>query len=75
MIDVEFTFLSKMTFFDCKLNFMKAPSWFMNLPTNVIKVFYQFHEPFKLVHDSSKPIGHVAHLDFHDSGPLPLATS
>ena len=36
---------------------------------------YHFHETCKLVHDSSEPIWHVAHLNFHDSGPLPLATS
>ena len=34
----------------------------MNLPINVVLVFYQFHEPFKLVHDSSKLTWHVAYL-------------
>ena len=36
----------------------------MNHPTNVTKVFYQFYEPFKLGHDSSKPTWRVAHLNF-----------
>jgi hypothetical protein len=36
----------------------------MNLPTHVTGVFYQFHEPSKLVHDSSKPTSNVAHLNF-----------
>lgn len=47
----------------------------MNIPTNVTMVFYHFHEPSKLVHDSSRPTRHVANLKFHDSGPLPLVTS
>ena len=43
---------------------MKVPSYFMNLPTDFTVVCYQFHEPSKLVHDSSKPTLHVAHLNF-----------
>ena len=37
---------------------------FMDLLTHVIRMFYQFHKPSKLVHDSSKPTLHVAHLKF-----------
>ena len=47
-----------------KVNFMKGLSYFMNLPTHVTRVFDQFHEPSKLVHDSSKPTWHVANLNF-----------
>ena len=32
--------------------------------TNVPRVFYQFHKPSKLVHDSTILTWHVAHLNF-----------
>jgi hypothetical protein len=34
---------------------MKVPHYFMSLPTHVIGVYYQFHEPSKLVHDFFVP--------------------
>ena len=44
---------------------MEVPSYFMNLPTNVSGVFYQFYELSKLVHGFSKPTSHAAHLNLH----------
>ena len=54
----------KMASHNCKVNFMKVPSYFMNLLTYITIVFYQFHAPSKLVHHSSKPTWHVTHLNF-----------
>ena len=53
-----------MTSQKCKLDLEKDPNEFMNLPTNVTGVFYQFHEFFELFHDASRPTWHVAHLNF-----------
>jgi hypothetical protein len=44
----------------------------MNLPTNVTRVFYQSHEPHKLVFETNLTHGTP---QFHDNGPLPLAIS
>jgi hypothetical protein len=38
-----------MTSRKCKGNFMKVPSYFINLSTRVTGVFYQFHKHPKLV--------------------------
>jgi len=49
---------------ECKLNFTcERYELVMNLPTNITKLFYQFHEPSKLVHDSFKFTWHVARLN------------
>jgi hypothetical protein len=51
----ETSSFGKMTSRNCKVNFMKVPSYFMNLPTRATGVFYQFRKPPKSVHVSSKP--------------------
>jgi hypothetical protein len=62
----------KMTSWKCKVNFMKFPSYFMNLPTRVTGVFYQFHEPSKLVLDFFLTNLTCGTPQFYDSGPLLL---
>ena len=62
-----------MTSRKCKLNFVKVPSYFMNFPTHVTGVFYQFHKSSKWVRDFFKTNSTCGTSQFHDSGLLPLA--
>ena len=63
----------KMTSHKCKLTFNEGSKLFHEPPTNVTRVFYQCHEPSKLVHDSSKPTLTCGTPQFHNIGHLPLA--